>query len=113
MAEGIANLRDLNAIGLIGIVSVIEIIDIRNKRTESMNVAGIGIKKGAGKMIEDQKDQIVKEVKSEKGKGQKDLDGVSEEKTDQKADQNRLVLVRLINTRKAKKKRKKKVKKLK
>ena len=87
MAEGIANLRDLNAIGLIGIVSVIEIIDIRNKRTESMNVAGIGTKKGAGKMIEDQKDQIVKEVKSEKEKDQKDLDGVSEEKTDQKADQ--------------------------
>ena len=112
MVEGIANLRDLNAIGLIGIGSVIEIIDTRNKRTGSMNVAEIGIKKGAGKMIEDQKDQIAKEVKSEKETDQKDLAGVNEEKTAQKVDPNPLVLVRLINTRKVKKKRKKKVKKL-
>ena len=112
MVEGIENLRDLNAIGLIEIGSVIEIIDIRNKRTGSMNVAEIGIKKGVGKMIEDQKDQIAKEVRSEKENDQNDLAGVTEEKTDQKVDQNPPVLVRLINTRKVKKKRKKKVKKL-
>ena len=111
--EGTANLRDLNALGLIVSGSVIEIIDLRNKRTESMSVAGIGIKKGVGKMIEDQKDQIAKEVRSEKEKDQKDLAAVTEEKTDQKVDQNPPVLVRLINTRKVKKKRKKKVKKLK
>ena len=111
MVEGIANHQDPNAIGLIGIVSVIEIIGIQNKRTESMNVAGIGIKTRVKKeMIED---QTGKEARNVKEKGQKDPAGVIEEKSDQKVDRNLQVPVQVINTRKVKKKRKKRVKRVK